>query len=186
MGLYEDKFFSRRHRLRDKEHQLADYLYRYFNEPKTVIDLGCGIGSLIERLLVLGADCRGCDVGYRYAAKYMSPEVRAVTFAHDLSKPLIMDRLSDLVISIEVAEHLPEEAADMFCQNVIQNAGKWIYLTAAKSHRGKGHINPRPKEYWIKNMTAFGATYRDDMTEQMRDDFGNLLHLRLRMMIFEV
>lgn len=184
-NLYGDKFFSRRHKYHDDEIKLANHLYNYF-KPNSVYDFGCGIGSYLSRFKQLGCDVGGCDIGYKHAKKYMDKSIVENVTGADLTNSVMLDKTYDLVISTEVAEHLPESAAETFCDSLCKASHKWIWLTAAKSKRGVGHLNPQEKEYWIDIMELCGATYSRKKTLELRKKTGNLMGLRLRMMVFSV
>jgi len=182
---YGNKFFRRRHKFEQAEQEIAQILIEHFN-PVSVLDLGCGIGSFLNLFHARGIEVAGCDVGYSHAVKYMQPEIIPHTFGFDLGTPLQMPKKYDLVMSVEVAEHLPEEAAGQFCQNIVSNAFGWIFLTASNTSAGKGHINPQENQYWIEMMTANGAEYQQHKTNLLREDLGGLMGLKKLAMVFKM
>jgi len=61
----------------------------------------------------------------------------------------------DLMMSVEVAEHLPAAAADHFAHQMGAHTRRWVLLTASPDP-GEYHLNPQPKSYWIEIMRRCG------------------------------
>ena len=82
--------------------------------PRSVIDVGCGSGALLLNAL----RNRGCDVlGLEYsdAALRLCRRQHVPVLKYNLEKDSFPDRRTfDLVISMEVAEHLPAKTADRY------------------------------------------------------------------------
>ena len=91
---------------------IAESIVKVFS-PKSVVDVGCGIGQLLIALKKRGVVCRGLE--YSSAAlnicRQNGLDVTKSDLEHDM---LPKDFRSDLVVSTEVAEHLPEHCADRF------------------------------------------------------------------------
>jgi 2-polyprenyl-3-methyl-5-hydroxy-6-metoxy-1,4-benzoquinol methylase len=78
-------------------------------QPNTVIDVGCGVGTWLAVLAENGvADVWGIDGDYVDRALLEIPEERFLP--HDLTKPVRLERRFDLVLCLEVAEHLPADS----------------------------------------------------------------------------
>src|SRR5262249_24652716 len=75
-------------------------------QPRSVIDVGCGEGVWLSVFAECGVpDICGVDGSHVDPARLAIPAERFL--AHDLTQPLHQDREFDLVVSLEVAEHLP-------------------------------------------------------------------------------
>src|SRR4051812_45283989 len=72
-------------------------------QPRSVVDVGCGIGIFLQTLAGRGASlvC-GVDGAWVDRKRLMIPE--ASFMAQDLSAPLRIDRRFDLAVCLEVAE----------------------------------------------------------------------------------
>ena len=72
--------------------------------------------------------------------------------SRDISKKIKLNKNFDLVISLEVAEHLPTESADIFV-DTLTNHGSIIYFSAAiPLQGGTNHLNEQWQSYWANKF----------------------------------
>ncbi len=140
---------------------------------RTAYDFGCGSGIYTEALIRHRIDTLGLDVNDTLTKKQLHTARRNMMFV-DLSLRGLMDNFfepRDLVVSIEVAEHIEERKADIFFGNIIDLADRWIFLTASPDH-GKFHVNPQPRNYWIEKVEQFKKhEYRKNLSETTMEYF---------------
>jgi hypothetical protein len=66
----------------------------------------------------------------------------------------------DVVMSLEVAEHIPPDLADAFVDHLVAHARRTIVLSAAHPGQGgQGHVNEQPKSYWTEKLRVRGWAY---------------------------
>ena len=120
-------------------------------QPRSVIDVGCGRGTWLSVFARLGlADYLGVDGAWGNLETLDIPRERFVVA--DLQQPIRLDRRFDLVVSLEVAEHLPASAADSFVQS-LANLGDRIVFSAAIPHQGgTDHQNEQWPTYWVERF----------------------------------
>ena len=58
-------------------------------------------------------------------------------------------------ISLEVAEHLPDEAADAFVGNLVNAAEVVLFSAAIPGQKGVHHINEQPSYYWREKFNNY-------------------------------
>jgi SAM-dependent methyltransferase len=148
--LYDSAYYDP-HKGRYGYKLLADFLTAAL-APRSVADFGCGIGATLYHLRERGCEVLGID-GSEAARQAGCVEVRV----HDLTAPIDLGRRFDLVLSTEVAEHLPEPAADPFVASIARHAARWVFFTAARRGQGGvGHINCQPKRFWVEKFRRHG------------------------------
>lgn len=130
--------------------EIVPLLIEYF-KPKSVLDVGCGMGTWLKSFLDNGVeDILGIDGNYIDVNELLIPKEKFL--AKDLRSALELDRQFDLVISLEVAEHLPKESADVFIDS-LTNHGAVIYFSAAIPFQGgTNHINEQWQSYWANKF----------------------------------
>jgi SAM-dependent methyltransferase len=107
--------------------------------PKSVIDLGCGNGLYPLLYTHLGVeDVLGVD-GIERDATVLGSE--SYTKA-DLQQPLDAGRKFDLVVCLEVVEHITPDSTDILIDSVARHAHEHILFSMAEPGQpGNGHIN---------------------------------------------
>lgn len=122
-------------------------------EPNSILDLGCGIGTWLSVSKKLGIfDVLGVDGDYvdqNLLLKYLSEEE---FISHDLTQPLNLKRKFDLCLCLEVAEHLPELAADTLIESLIYHSDTILFSAAIPGQGGQNHLNEQWPDYWIEKF----------------------------------
>jgi SAM-dependent methyltransferase len=117
-------------------------------EPRSVVDVGCGIGAWLAAFARHGVeDYLGVD-GFVPAGLLEIPADRFVEA--DLTGPLVLGREFDLAVSLEVAEHLPESAAAGFVVSLTRLAPVVLFSAAIPGQGGTEHVNEQWPEYWSR------------------------------------
>jgi SAM-dependent methyltransferase len=165
--VYNEEFFAQHISWKDFYSEIANWLWLNF-KPKRVIDFGCGNGFIISELKKRGASVLGIE-GSINALKYMPKNIKTDVKIMDITQLHNLGRF-DLVISSEVAEHLPEEKAQIFITNLTNHASSIIYFTAAEPGQGGvDHINEQPHEYWIEKFNLNGFIFLKDKSKELRN-----------------
>lgn len=135
-------------------------------KPLTVLDVGCGTGQTLGWFLERGCEAIGIEASDLAIKKSgMRSRIRRL----DLRKPVDLQREFDLVWSFEVAEHLPEDAADNFVATLIRHSNCVVMSAAPPGQGGEGHLNEQPSQYWINKFEARGWSYEDELTTILRE-----------------
>jgi SAM-dependent methyltransferase len=145
-GFFEDVRGTARSSARQVIPILLDLL-----RPRSVVDVGCGLGTWLAEFASRGVtDVTGVDGEYVDRSQLDIPSEKFL--AHDLTTPLVLGRHYDLVMSLEVAEHLPAASADTFVAS-LAGLGPVVLFSAAIPHQGGvHHVNEQWPAYWVERF----------------------------------
>lgn len=129
-------------------------------KPRSVLDVGCGIGTWLHVFEKEGVtDYLGVDGDYVNKSLLKIPSEKFL--AHDLTQKLNLGRKYDLAISLEVAEHLPEVSANTFVESLTRHADVIIFSAAVPGQNGQNHKNENWPDYWAKKFAQHGYHFHD-------------------------
>lgn len=135
-----------------------------------VVDVGCGSGEVLMGLRSIRLEAWGLE--YSDAAVRLCRSRGLTVHKFDLEGDEVLDpwvKSVDVVLSTEVAEHLPAECADRYVETCISLSRDWVIITAATPGQGgTDHVNEQPHSYWIDKFACRGLTYCDTDTEEIR------------------
>ncbi len=95
---------------------IADSILEHF-QPSSGIDVGCGTGTPLSQLGKVGVS--GFSLDNAEAALRSAREKGVEVARFNLEAGFALERTADLVISTEVAEHLPANCTDRFVQLLV-------------------------------------------------------------------
>lgn len=126
--------------------------------PKSVLDLGCNVGCWLYSFEDHGVnDFIGID-GDNMSDFLLFDRSKFV--AHDLTQKINLNRKFDLVLCLEVAEHLNEEYTDTLIENAVNHSDIVIWSAATVGQGGYNHVNEQPLQYWIDKFEKVGYSAR--------------------------
>lgn len=137
--------------------QLVPLFYAMFS-PRSVCDVGCGVGNFLYVFKQLGVEnVLGMDGEWAQTPllnRYLTAgEFNAVDFETTLPSP---PEKFDLCLSLEVAEHIAEERSDNFVNLLVQTADTIIFSAALPFQGGINHVNEQKEEYWERKFAKHG------------------------------
>ncbi|WP_432817033.1 class I SAM-dependent methyltransferase [Sulfitobacter sp. JB4-11] len=142
--------------------------------PRTVIDVGCGTGAIAVGFREAGCRVVGLEystVGLQYCRE-RGLDVQKFDLENDHYQDLGLEKF-DLVVSTEVAEHLPPALADRYA-DILSGLSDRIFMTAAvPGQGGVDHVNEQPHSYWIEKFEHRGFSYNDTLSETARHELGS-------------
>jgi SAM-dependent methyltransferase len=123
--------------------------------PRSVVDVGCGVGSWAAAFRGAGvSDVVGIDGDW---VPLNSLKIPRESFSLvDLSQPKPLSRRFDLAVCLEVAEHLPESASGPLLELLTTAADAILFSAAIPGQGGTGHVNEQWPSYWIERFQARG------------------------------
>ncbi len=122
-------------------------------QPKTVLDVGCAYGLLVETLRNRGVDAFGIDIS-EYAIQQVRPDLQDYCRVSSILDPLT-DRY-DLIVSIEVIEHIDEKNCDQVIKNLCLASDQILLATTPDDFDDPTHFNVQPPLYWVQKFAHYG------------------------------
>jgi SAM-dependent methyltransferase len=128
--------------------------------PMSVLDVGCGPGVWLAECSRIGVkEVVGVDGDY---VPLNTLAIPADAFrAIDISQPFDLGQHFDLVLCLEVAEHIPEAHSDTLIDNLCRHGDLIMFSAAIPGQGGEFHVNEQPYEYWRTKFTARGYAVFD-------------------------
>lgn len=154
-NLYDRAFFEREAAFAAQGARVILPLIFEAYHPLKVMDVGCGTGAWQVEAKRLGAIAVGVD-GEWARATHQDPDD---FLDQDLTEglPGVWDDAPlDLVLCLEVAEHLPASSGLILVRDMCRLAKRVLWSAAIPGQGGEGHCNERPEAYWEGVFAANG------------------------------
>jgi len=182
------------HRFWNRKHLFA--LWSLIGTHSKMLDIGCGLGDLVMMSRQLGIEAYGVDQlvtddPWKWNQDWY--------FSHDLRQPFSLSQFTEvavvnLVLCWEVAEHIPDDNINVFCDTVCnhleRDTNSILAFTAA--HPGQGgteHVSGRPATFWKDQFHSRGLTFLEEKTARLALLWSNigspLWWLSSNLMLFE-
>src|SRR5262249_54594815 len=122
---------------------------------RSVLDVGCGTGHFLRAFREAGiADITGLDGDH-------VPRDQLVIEPHRFLPPnpshgFDLKRRYHLVVSLEVAEHLPPASAEAFVAALVRHAPAVVFSAAIPFQGGTAHLNEQWQSYWAHLFARHG------------------------------
>lgn len=148
----------------DWDRPLAKALVDMFNECGKIVDIGCGAGGYTKNFIDNKLDCIGFD------GSPLTPEItNGLCQVKDFSSPVDIGRF-DLVLSLEVGEHIPETYEQIFIDNLCNSSNRYICISwGVVGQPGIGHVNCRNNDYVIDQFAKRGYIFKPAMSDVLRN-----------------
>jgi len=123
--------------------------------PKSVVDIGCGVGVWLEYFIKNGIeDVLGIDGEWVNESDLHIPKEKFRKV--DIAKPFSVGRKADLAICLEVGEHLPDASAHELVKSLTDTAPVVLFSAAIPMQPGTNHINCQWPDYWAEIFRSYG------------------------------
>jgi SAM-dependent methyltransferase len=162
--------------------RILDIVMEY-HRPASVLDVGCGIGTWLKVVQSRGiSDVRGIEGSWLDPSK-LQVDARLLGVL-DLEKSFDLGRRFDLVICLEVAEHISASAADHFIASLTRHAPVVLFSAAIPHQGGHHHVNEQFLPYWVERFGRFGFRPLNVIRGKIWSDQTILWWLRQNVVLF--
>ena len=121
--------------------------------PRSVLDVGCATGMLVEALRNEGVDARGIDVS-GWAIGQVPEPLRPYCTVGSVTEEL--SGTYDLITCIEVAEHLPTFAVADAIANICRHTDAVLFSSTPDDFDEPTHLNVESTGYWSRHFIRQG------------------------------
>ncbi len=144
--------------------------------PRSVLDVGCGSGALLRAFARVAPDVRTLGLEHSAVALQRARAAGVNVCAWDATR-LDAGRSAklagsigpwDLVVCLEVAEHLPPWHG----RRLVRFLSHWNTVVFSAARPGQGgvwHLNEQPPEYWLRCFANAGLQ-RQQAGDAIRDE----------------
>lgn len=182
--VYGDRFYE----VTDKETRqlyarIVDALLE-LRSPRSVVDVGCGTGLMLERFAAHGVLVQGVE-GSRSAIRRSSVGDRIHRANLERGVPTL--GRFELCLCFELAEHLRASSAGPLVEGLARLSDVVVFTAAAPGQPGIAHVNLRPKEYWSDLFAANGlerSLLEHELLEAVAD-VPEPRYIHTNLMVFE-
>ncbi|MDU4695593.1 MAG: methyltransferase domain-containing protein [Paenibacillus sp.] len=183
MTIYNEQFYlSQQEQSLQSAKQVVPQIMELLN-PKSVVDVGCGVSTWLSVFKECGVEIiQGIDGAYVDRNLLHIP--KEYFLEHDLQISYTPTQQYDLVVSLEVAEHLSEASSEIYL-DTLTKLGKVILFSAAVPHQGGvGHINEQWPDYWIHKFSNKGYKVLDILRPMLWDNLKNAFWYNQNTLLF--
>jgi hypothetical protein len=185
-------FFEQMRGQREAYHRLAQCIVECVPKFKNVVDVGCGLGFVLEHLIELPECDHAIGFDAPLAAESSPIGIRYRITPADLGTRFGFWRLSEeeikivarigteirtrtfhdsdlLLISTETAEHIEEQYEAIYLDNIAGfRAPTLVFSAAPPGQFWPGHVNLKPAHHWLAELHTRGYTPIPDRTAKLR------------------
>jgi hypothetical protein len=130
------------------------HLFKHYI-PQSIVDFGAGVGTWLSAAKQLGIS-EVLAIDGNWVEKIERIDLSIPYIFHDLEERINLDKRFDLVISLEVAEHLTLPRAATFIDDICKASDLVMFGAAMKDQGGSNHINEQDQTYWIEMFRLRG------------------------------
>ena len=169
-NLYTEEYYSNRLKTSSditSSKVIAEAIIEYFN-PRSVIDLGCGVAMELSHLENRGIVVKGIDKS-SYAKKHAC--ISNVDL-WDLSTEYIPRQRYDVALCFDCVEHISPKFEDVILENIIR-CSDIAMISIPYGTNDVLHLNEQPHDYWIKAFQRKGYYFDQEATSRIKTKIIN-------------
>lgn len=141
-------------------------LIKLFQNPKNLLDVGCGTGTLVKCLRWLGIDAYGVDIS-KHAITLANRDVKPFLKQGDITNIPYKDNMFDMVVTYDVLERIDRAHMKKALEETVRVSRKYIFHKLFTKEnfwfnlfhrRDFSMISFFPRKYWIKMFSELPNT----------------------------
>ncbi|MGC1307608.1 MAG: class I SAM-dependent methyltransferase [Phormidesmis sp.] len=137
-------------------------------KPESVVDIGCGLAQWLKVFKDYGVqEILGVD-GFHVPSdkiqidlnEFIKCDLRYLSFSE-------IGKRFDLLLCLEVAEHLEPEYAERFVENLVLLSDHIVFSAAVPNQTGENHVNEQYAHYWVEIFARYNYCFLDPFREKL-------------------
>lgn len=125
--------------------------------PRSVLDAGCAMGFLVEKLRQRGIEAWGIDIS-SYAISQVHESVQAYCRQGSILGAFPQEKY-DLIVCLEVLEHLSPSEGEQAVANICKHTDDVLFSSTPVDFHEPTHQNVQPVGYWVDLFARHGFVY---------------------------
>jgi len=180
---YDHRYYQKRGARARRSADVVMPLVCQLIHPRSVVDVGCATGSWLAVAKAHGvAQVLGLDL--EEVPRELLEIDPAEFLSCDLRQPIDPGRTFDLVLALEVAEHLPEASAAGFLDLLTRLAPVVLFSAAIPFQGGTDHYNEQWPAYWAQGFLQRNYVAIDCLRAQVWNDRRVLAQYAQNLLLF--
>ena len=180
--IYNENFYRSQKDASYRSAEVIIPLVMKYVQPRSVIDVGCGVAPWLSVFQKFGARVYGVDGDYVDRTQLYIDQ-------NDFHPANLEERLNvgerfDLAMTMEVAEHLSPARADTFVEDLTKLSDVVLFSAAAAAQGGDHHINEQMPSYWASKFARHGYVCIDCIRPQVWTDQRIQVWYRQNVLLF--
>ncbi|MEJ5265591.1 MAG: methyltransferase domain-containing protein [Bacteroidales bacterium] len=151
-------------------------------KPSSVIDVGCGNGSWLKVFENQNVHITGIENSHIINAETFIDKNKIIIT--DLESDFQHNRTYDIVLCLEVAEHLSEKYAKKFIQKLCTLGDIIVFSAAVPAQGGYNHVNEQFLSYWIEIFKHYNFKCFDIIRSRITHHSNVLWWYKQNMVVF--
>jgi len=131
------------------------------NQIKTMLDYGCGKGFFYDNSF----EIKGLKINS--LRDYWDAKIDLYDPCYEKNSFIDESKIYDLVISIDVLEHIPTQDIDWVLENIFSKAKQYVFINVAcysafalLPNGENAHINVNDQDWWAEKILKFKKNLR--------------------------
>jgi SAM-dependent methyltransferase len=183
MEHYDDSYFSEIAEGSRSSAEIVVPLVLELVKARSIVDVGCGTGEWLSVFKEKGVeDICGVDGAYVNRNNLKIPQ--ECFMSANLEHPLRLERKFDLIVSLEVAEHIPIKSAETFIHSLTQLGPVVLFSAALPKQGGINHLNEQWPEYWANLFNKRGYVAIDPLRRKIWNNEKVEFYYRQNILMF--
>jgi hypothetical protein len=148
LGQYDDSFYEGTYQTSVQSARLLLRRLQSMTNFHDLVDVGAGAGAWSQAALEMGKKVLSIDGEW---VRNVPKACEGLTYQYsDLDSTITSERVFDVSVCVEVAEHLTPERSAGLISDLCSLAPVAVFGAALPRQGGVGHINCRPSSFWIE------------------------------------